>query len=95
VTQKLYGVAEVGYQSTVWGGYRFGDGLKQTNQTTAPIVQSLLGWKIPRLDTVFERNTDLDSTPRRGGGSFGDGDHERTPGRGADRGRLLAGRPQP
>ena len=61
--QKVYGIAEVGYQATVWGGFRFGDGGVQTNQESPPVVQSLLGWKLPRLDAVFERNLDLDSYP--------------------------------
>jgi hypothetical protein len=61
--EKVFGIAEIGYQSTVWGGYRFGDGLTQTNQKGAPIVQGLMGWRNPRLDTVFERNTDLDEYP--------------------------------
>jgi hypothetical protein len=61
--QKVYGIAEVGYQATVWGGFRFGDGLVQTNQESPRVVQSLHGWKEPRLDAVFERNVNLDSYP--------------------------------
>jgi len=62
-TQKVYGIAEVGYQATVWGGFRFGDGMSQTNQQAPPVVQSLYGWKEPRLDALFERNLDLDAHP--------------------------------
>jgi len=62
-TKKVHGIADVGYQATVWGGFRFGDGLKQTNQREPPVVQSLHGWKGERLDVVFERNTGLDSYP--------------------------------
>ena len=62
-TKKVYGIADVGYQATVWGGFRFGDGLKQTNQRKEPVVESLHGWKGERLDAVFERNTGLDSYP--------------------------------
>ena len=62
-TTKVHGIAEVGYQATVWGGFRFADGLKQTNQRKPPIVESLYGWKEPRLDAVFERNTGLDLYP--------------------------------
>jgi hypothetical protein len=61
--EKVYGIADIGYQATVWGGYRFGDGLTQTNQKGPPTVQSLMGWRNPRLDCVFERNTDLDDYP--------------------------------
>jgi hypothetical protein len=61
--QKVYGIAEVGYQATVWGGFRFGDGLSQTNQEAPSVVQSLHGWQTPRLDVVFERNLDLDVYP--------------------------------
>jgi len=60
---KPYDIAEVGYQSTVWGGFRFADGLVQSNQDRPPIVASLYGWKLTRLDAVFERNLDLDSYP--------------------------------
>ncbi|NIA20493.1 MAG: hypothetical protein GWP05_00675 [Anaerolineaceae bacterium] len=60
---KVHGIADVGYQATVWGGFQFGDGLKQTNQRGAPVVASLHGWAGPRLDVVFERNTGLDSYP--------------------------------
>jgi glycosyl hydrolase family 123 len=60
---KVHGIADVGYQATVWGGYRFGDGCRQTNQKEAPIVASLHGWATPRLDVVFERNRGLDSYP--------------------------------
>ncbi|MBM4038278.1 MAG: hypothetical protein FJ290_07180 [Planctomycetes bacterium] len=62
-TQKVYGIAEVGYQASVWGGFRFADGGVQTNQEARPIVQSLYGWKEPRLDALFERNLELDSYP--------------------------------
>jgi len=62
-TKKVYDIAEVGYQATVWGGFQFADGLRQTNQKNAPIMQSLYGWKCPRLDVVFERNTSLDTYP--------------------------------
>ncbi len=62
-TTKVHGIAEVGYQATVWGGFRFADGQRQTNQKGAPIVRSLHGWKEPRLDVVFERNLGLDSYP--------------------------------
>jgi len=61
--RKVHGIAEVGYQTTVWGGFRFGDGLKQSNQRKPPVVESLYGWKEPRLDAVFERNHGLDSYP--------------------------------
>jgi len=61
--QKVYGIAEVGYQATVWGGFRFADGGVQTNQEKPPTVESLYGWKEPRLDALFERNLDLDSYP--------------------------------
>jgi hypothetical protein len=61
--QKVYGIADVGYQATVWGGFRFADGLTQTNQQAPPVVKGLLGWKEPRLDVVFERNLDLDAYP--------------------------------
>jgi len=60
---KLYGIADFGYQASVWGGYRFGDGLKQTNQIAPPVVGSLKGWKRPTLDAVFERNMGLTSYP--------------------------------
>ena len=60
---KIYGISDVAYQATVWGGFRFGDGLVQTNQRGAAVVQSLLGWKNPRLDAVFERNQGLDAFP--------------------------------
>lgn len=59
--KKVYDIAEVGYQATVWGGFRFGDGLKQTNQKGDPVVESLHGWKGPKLDVVFERNQGLDN----------------------------------
>ena len=62
-TKKLHGIAEIGYQASVWGGYRFGDGLRQTNQRGEPVMKSLYGWKRPRLDAVFERNTGLDTFP--------------------------------
>jgi len=62
-TQKVYGIAEVGYQATVWGGFRFADGQVQSNQQAPPVVKGLYGWKCPRLDAVFERNLDLDSYP--------------------------------
>ena len=60
-TKKVHDIAEVGYQATVWGGFRFADGLKQTNQKGDPIVASLYGWKNPRLDVIFERNNGLDN----------------------------------
>ena len=60
---KVHGISEVGYQASVWGGFRFGDGQKQTNQEAPGVVASLLGWKRPRIDAVFERNTDLDNYP--------------------------------
>jgi len=53
----------VGYQASVWGGFRFADGGVQTNQEAPPIVQSLYGWRQPRLDALFERNLELDSYP--------------------------------
>jgi hypothetical protein len=53
----------VGYQATVWGGFRFADGQVQTNQQEPAVVRSLYGWREPRLDAVFERNLDLDSYP--------------------------------
>jgi len=55
--------AEVGYQSSVWGGFRFGDGGRQTNQKKAPVVESLHGWNNPQLATVFERNMNIDTYP--------------------------------
>jgi hypothetical protein len=61
--QKVYGIAEVGYQASVWGGFRFADGMMQTNQQKPATVTSLYGWKEPRLDAVFERNLDLDVYP--------------------------------
>ena len=60
---KLQNIAEVGYNATVWGGYRFADGCKQTNQKDEPVVESLHGWNRKNLDAVFERNTGLDSYP--------------------------------
>ena len=60
---KVYDISDVGYQASVWGGFRFGDGCTQSNQETPAIVASLLGWKRPRLDAVFERNTSLDTYP--------------------------------
>jgi hypothetical protein len=62
-TTKVFGFAEIGYQATVWGGFRFGDGLVQTNQEAPQVVQSLHGWNEPRLDVLFERNLQLDSYP--------------------------------
>jgi len=62
-TKKVYDIAEVGYQTTVWGGFRFADGLRQSNQRGAPIMKSLYGWNTQRLDAVFERNTSLDDYP--------------------------------
>ncbi len=60
---KVYDLADVGYQASVWGGFRFGDGCTQTNQSAPPIVASLHGWQRPRLDAIFERNTGLDTYP--------------------------------
>ncbi len=62
-TSKVHGIAEVGYQATVWGGFRFADGLRQTNQRGDPIMESLHGWAGESLDAVFERNTSLDTYP--------------------------------
>jgi len=58
----IYG-AKVGYQSCVWGGYRFADGARQTNQKKAPVVESLHGWNRSQLATVFERNISIDTYP--------------------------------
>jgi hypothetical protein len=60
---KIYGLSEVGFQGSVWGVH-FADGQepKQTVTTSLP-VESLQGWKWPRVDLVFERNTSLDSYP--------------------------------
>ena len=60
---KLQDIAEVGYNATVWGCFRFADGCKQTNQKGTPIVESLRGWNNKRLDAVFERNVGLDTYP--------------------------------
>lgn len=60
---KLQSIADVGYNATVWGGFRFGDGCKQTNQVGEPVTESLKGWNNPRLDAVFERNVNLDTFP--------------------------------
>ena len=60
---KIQGITDVGYNATVWGGFRFGDGCKQTNQKDKPVTESLKGWNNPRLDAVFERNVNLDTFP--------------------------------
>ncbi len=57
---KIQNVGAVGYNASVWGGYRFADGGVQSNQTGAAVCESLYGWNNPRLDVVFERNTALD-----------------------------------
>jgi len=62
-TRKVHDVAEIGYQASVWGGYRFGDGLRQSNQRGEPIVAALRGWRRPALDVVFERNMGLNAFP--------------------------------
>lgn len=60
--QKVHDV-DVGYNATVWGGYRFADGAKQSNQTLPPANESLQGWRRTHLDAVFERNLGLDEYP--------------------------------
>ena len=60
--QNVQGV-NVGYNATVWGGYRFADGLKQTQQNTAATTEALMGWSRPHLDAVFQRNLLLDVYP--------------------------------
>ena len=60
---KLQDIAEVGYNATVWGGFRFADGCKQTNQKGTAVVESWRGWNNKRLDAVFERNVGLDTYP--------------------------------
>jgi len=60
---KLYGVADVGYNASVWGGLGFADGCRQTNQASAPFTKSAYGWSRPTLNVVYERNTALDSYP--------------------------------
>lgn len=59
----MHGVGKVGYQTRVWGGIRFADGQKQTNQTLDPSSESNLGWKGEEQVAVFERNTGLDLYP--------------------------------
>ena len=61
--RNLHKIADIGYNASVWGGYRFADGLRQTNQRGEPLMETHYGWKRPTLDTVFERNHALDSYP--------------------------------
>jgi len=63
LVEKVYDIANVGYNASVWGGFRFGDGCRQTNQKGDPVTESLHGWKRPRIDVVFERAKNLDSYP--------------------------------
>jgi len=60
---KLYGIADVGYNASVWGGLGFADGCRQTNQRSAPFTKSAYGWARETLNAVYERNTGLDSYP--------------------------------
>ncbi|HUS47193.1 MAG TPA: glycoside hydrolase domain-containing protein [Phycisphaerae bacterium] len=59
----LHGIAKVGYQTRVWGGIRFADGQRQTNQQLPPSSESQHGWKSPDRVAVFERNAGLDTYP--------------------------------
>jgi len=59
----LQDIAKVGYQTRVWGGIRFADGQKQTNQTLPPSAEAQHGWKSPDRVAIFERNTGLDAYP--------------------------------
>ena len=63
IWKDLHGIGEVGYNASVWGGYRFADGGRQTNQKGDPVVESLHGWNRPKLDVVFERNGGLPEFP--------------------------------
>ena len=63
IWKDLHGIGKIAYNSSVWGGYRFADGGKQTNQKDKPVVKSLHGWKRPTLDTVFERNNMIERFP--------------------------------
>ena len=60
---KLHGIADVGYNASVWGGLGFADGCRQTNQSSKPFTSSAYGWARPTLNAVYERNTGLDSYP--------------------------------
>jgi hypothetical protein len=63
LTTKVYKMADIGYQASVWG-CQFADGQIQQYGSDKPIpVTSLHGWKLGRMDLIFERNTDLDSYP--------------------------------
>jgi hypothetical protein len=62
-TEKLYGIAEVGYTGTVWG-VRFSNGLRRFEDGTDPTtVESLHGWNNPQLGVDFERNGSLEIAP--------------------------------
>jgi hypothetical protein len=57
--QKAQGVADLGYQATVWGA-KFCDSVP-THGTTD--TQDLHGWRGKQLAADFERNTELDNYP--------------------------------
>ena len=59
----MHEVGKVGYQTRVWGGIRFADGQKQTNQALPPSAETNLGWKGTERVAVFERNEGLDLYP--------------------------------
>ncbi len=59
IFKNLHDIAEVGYNSTVWG-FAFGDGRAQTNQKLPPVCESLHGWNNPKLTAIFDRGLDLD-----------------------------------
>ena len=60
---KIDGLAEIGFQASVWD-IQFADGMIQQSSINKELpVTSLHGWKLPRIDLVFERNTGLDAYP--------------------------------
>jgi len=63
MVNKLYNLVDLAYQASVWN-CQFADGMIQQYGSDKPIpVTSLHGWKLGRLDLIFERNVDLDMYP--------------------------------
>jgi hypothetical protein len=66
VIGDLHGIVKTGYTATWWSG-RFCDDTVHTrsdgDRKTAAGMESLYGWKYPRLDVLYERTNGLETYP--------------------------------
>lgn len=65
VFKNLHGMAKVGYTATWWSGHFADDSIHRRSDTRSKtrVMQSMHGWKQPRLDALYERTGRLESYP--------------------------------